>query len=196
MALLITDDCISCGACLPECPNEAIFETRSGAEAKGYHVGDGQGVGDAIYIITHERCTECVGHFDEPQCARWTTVASRTQPTLNRKRCCLNGLNSSIRKRRFILTRSGVGSGAERPYLCGRSRTNREYLMITAQNQFLQLRSAAIILVIIFGFLMLWPGIIGLFLGVLLLLKSCCAKQGTAVLSWTEVDHLPMVFAS
>ena len=35
MALLITEECISCGACLPECPNEAIFETRSDAEAKG-----------------------------------------------------------------------------------------------------------------------------------------------------------------
>jgi ferredoxin len=69
MALLITDECISCGACLPECPNEAIFETRSDAEGKGYHVGEGQGVGDNIYVITHDRCTECVGHFDEPQCA-------------------------------------------------------------------------------------------------------------------------------
>ncbi len=69
MALLITDECISCGACLPECPNEAIFETRSDAEAKGHKVGEGQGVGDSIYIITYERCTECVGHFDEPQCA-------------------------------------------------------------------------------------------------------------------------------
>ena len=69
MALLIMAECISCGACLPECPNEAIFETRSDAEVKGYHVGDGQGVGDNVYIITHERCTECVGHFDEPQCA-------------------------------------------------------------------------------------------------------------------------------
>jgi ferredoxin len=69
MALLITDECISCGACLPECPNEAIFETRSDAEGKGYHVGDGQGTGDNIYVITHDRCTECVGHFDEPQCA-------------------------------------------------------------------------------------------------------------------------------
>jgi ferredoxin len=69
MALLITDDCISCGACLPECPNEAIFETRSDAEAKGNHVGGRQGVGDSIYVITHDRCTECVGHFDEPQCA-------------------------------------------------------------------------------------------------------------------------------
>jgi len=69
MALLITDECISCGACLPECPNEAIFETRSDAETKGNHVGDGQGVGDNIYVITHDRCTECGGHFDEPQCA-------------------------------------------------------------------------------------------------------------------------------
>jgi len=69
MALLITDECISCGACLPECPNEAIFETRSDAETKGNHVGDGQGVGDNIYVIAHDRCTECVGHFDEPQCA-------------------------------------------------------------------------------------------------------------------------------
>ena len=69
MALLITDECINCGACLPECPNEAIFETRSGAEEKGLHVGDGQGVGDNVYVIAHDRCTECVGHFDEPQCA-------------------------------------------------------------------------------------------------------------------------------
>ncbi|MGZ8422213.1 MAG: 4Fe-4S binding protein, partial [Nitrospira sp.] len=53
MALLITDECISCGACLPECPNEAIFETRGDAEGKGNHVGDGQGEGDNIYVITH-----------------------------------------------------------------------------------------------------------------------------------------------
>jgi ferredoxin len=75
MALLITDECISCGACLPECPNEAIFETRSDAEGKGYQVGEGQGVGDSIYVITHERCTECVGHFDEPQCVQVCPVS-------------------------------------------------------------------------------------------------------------------------
>ena len=40
MSLLITEECINCGACLPECPNEAIFETRSGAEEKGNQVGD------------------------------------------------------------------------------------------------------------------------------------------------------------
>jgi ferredoxin len=51
MSLLITDECINCDACLPECPNEAIT------------------AGDDIYIIDPDRCTECVGHFDEPQCA-------------------------------------------------------------------------------------------------------------------------------
>jgi ferredoxin len=51
MALKITDECISCGACEPECPNEAISE------------------GDVIYVINPDRCTECVGFYDEPQCA-------------------------------------------------------------------------------------------------------------------------------
>ena len=50
MALLINDDCTACDACKPVCPNEAIA------------------VGDPIYIIDALRCTECVGHFDEPQC--------------------------------------------------------------------------------------------------------------------------------
>lgn len=51
MAMLITDECISCGVCESECPNEAIFE------------------GDEYYEIDHERCTQCVGAFDQPQCA-------------------------------------------------------------------------------------------------------------------------------
>lgn len=50
MALMITDDCINCAVCEPECPNEAIYE------------------GEEIYEIDPARCTECVGHFDEPQC--------------------------------------------------------------------------------------------------------------------------------
>lgn len=50
MALMITDDCINCAVCEPECPNLAIFE------------------GEEIFEIDPERCTECVGHFDEPQC--------------------------------------------------------------------------------------------------------------------------------
>jgi len=50
MALMITDDCINCAVCEPECPNVAIFE------------------GDEIFEIDPDLCTECVGHFDEPQC--------------------------------------------------------------------------------------------------------------------------------
>ncbi len=50
MALIITDECVNCGVCEPECPNEAISE------------------GDDIYIINPDKCTECVGAFDEPQC--------------------------------------------------------------------------------------------------------------------------------
>ncbi len=51
MALKITDECISCGACEPECPNTAISE------------------GSDTYVIDPDLCTECVGFFDEPQCA-------------------------------------------------------------------------------------------------------------------------------
>jgi ferredoxin len=51
MAFLINEECINCGACEPECPNQAIS------------------AGDERYVIEPEKCTECVGHFDEPQCA-------------------------------------------------------------------------------------------------------------------------------
>ncbi len=50
MALMITDDCINCDVCEPECPNEAISQ------------------GPEIYQIDPLRCTECVGHYDTPQC--------------------------------------------------------------------------------------------------------------------------------
>jgi ferredoxin len=50
MALTITDECINCDVCEPECPNEAIY------------------AGDEIYEIDPDKCTECVGHYDEPQC--------------------------------------------------------------------------------------------------------------------------------
>ncbi len=50
MALLITDDCINCDVCEPECPNDAIRQ------------------GEMIYRIDWKRCTECVGHFQTPQC--------------------------------------------------------------------------------------------------------------------------------
>lgn len=50
MALLITDECINCDVCEPECPNSAIYQ------------------GEEIYVIDPKLCTECVGHFDTPQC--------------------------------------------------------------------------------------------------------------------------------
>lgn len=50
MALRITDQCINCDVCEPECPNGAIS------------------MGSEIYVIEPSLCTECVGHFDEPQC--------------------------------------------------------------------------------------------------------------------------------
>lgn len=50
MALMITDECINCDVCEPECPNDAIS------------------MGEDIYVIDAGKCTECVGHFYVPQC--------------------------------------------------------------------------------------------------------------------------------
>ena len=69
--------------------------------------------------------------------------------------------------------------------------------MITIKSQFVQQALAAITLVLVLGALsMIWPVIIALFLGVLLLLQSCGAEQEIAVLSWTEVGNFSTVFAS
>ncbi|HRG59444.1 MAG TPA: 4Fe-4S dicluster domain-containing protein [Bacteroidia bacterium] len=85
MAIKITDECINCGACEPECPNNAIYE--GGNE---WRYADGTGLkGDIttlsgsavnadeaqtpvsmdVYYIVSDKCTECVGFHDEPQCA-------------------------------------------------------------------------------------------------------------------------------
>jgi hypothetical protein len=69
--------------------------------------------------------------------------------------------------------------------------------MITARSQFLQLTLSAITFVFVIGALsMIWPAIIALFLGALWLLQSCCAEQAVAVLSWVEVNNVPIVVAS
>ena len=52
MSLKITDQCINCDVCEPVCPNNAIY------------------AGELIYVIDPSLCTECVGHFDEPQCVQ------------------------------------------------------------------------------------------------------------------------------
>lgn len=85
MAIIITDECINCGACEPECPNNAIYEggvewaISDGNTVKGdYTLEDGAvvdahhknaPVSDEFYYIVPDKCTECVGFHEEPQCA-------------------------------------------------------------------------------------------------------------------------------
>jgi len=85
MAIMITEECINCGACEPECPNNAIYE--GGVE---WRISDGTSIkgnvtsptgnsyeADAtnepkasdVYYIVSDKCTECKGFHDEPQCA-------------------------------------------------------------------------------------------------------------------------------
>ena len=85
MAIKITDECINCGACEPECPNNAIYEggaewrfadgtALQGTVTPKYHTPVDAGapnepVAMDIYYIVTDKCTECVGFHDEPQCA-------------------------------------------------------------------------------------------------------------------------------
>lgn len=82
---MITDECINCGACEPECPNNAIYEGgvewnfSDGTTVSGSFVRmDGSAVdaeqrhdpvSDDVYYIVTDKCTECVGFHEEPQCA-------------------------------------------------------------------------------------------------------------------------------
>jgi ferredoxin len=86
MAITITEECINCGACEPECPNNAIYEGGAewrysdGTTLEGAYTGQNSGKTvqvdesnipqsmDLYYIVT-DKCTECVGFHDEPQCA-------------------------------------------------------------------------------------------------------------------------------
>ncbi|WP_185871542.1 4Fe-4S dicluster domain-containing protein [Blattabacterium cuenoti] len=80
MSIKITEKCINCGACEPECPNQAIYEG-----GKKWKMSDGTSleknkisdptifhfqdpIKKDIYFIVPEKCTECVGFYDQPQC--------------------------------------------------------------------------------------------------------------------------------
>ncbi len=85
MAIMITDECINCGACEPECPNTAIYEggvewTWAGGTILSGEVTISDGtlvdadteqapVSDEFYYIVTSKCTECNGFHEEPQCA-------------------------------------------------------------------------------------------------------------------------------
>ena len=85
MAIIITDECINCGACEPECPNNAIYE---GSEEWNFEEGteltgdlilpngtkvnaskNQEPIDDDLYYIVPDKCTECKGFHDKPQCA-------------------------------------------------------------------------------------------------------------------------------
>ena len=85
MAIIITDECINCGACEPECPNNAIYEAseewsfKEGTELTGDLIlpngkkvnasKNQEAIDDDVYYIVPDKCTECKGFHDEPQCA-------------------------------------------------------------------------------------------------------------------------------
>jgi len=92
MAIIITDECINCGACEPECPNTAIYEGgiewnySDGTELSQIELEDGSSMdasepqapvtggafgadGNELYYIVPTKCTECAGFHEEPQCA-------------------------------------------------------------------------------------------------------------------------------
>ena len=85
MAIMITEECINCGACEPECPNNAIYEGgvewsfSDGTSLSGtVNTMDGNTVdvserfdpiSSDVYYISPDKCTECMGFHEEPQCA-------------------------------------------------------------------------------------------------------------------------------
>jgi len=85
MAIKITDECINCGACEPECPNNAIYEAAVdwryadgtklhgniiNIDGKTFNADEAQEpVSDEVYFIVTDKCTECMGFHEEPQCA-------------------------------------------------------------------------------------------------------------------------------
>lgn len=66
MATMITEECINCGACEPECPNVAIYAGGAAYELNGQTI---DALSNDLYYIVPEKCTECVGHFNQEQCA-------------------------------------------------------------------------------------------------------------------------------
>lgn len=66
MATMITEECINCGACEPECPNVAIYAPGAQWELNS-QVHDP--LSENFYYIVPEKCTECVGHHEKEQCA-------------------------------------------------------------------------------------------------------------------------------
>ena len=85
MAIKITDECINCDACVAECPNNAIYEPDQEWSfsdetiltglitlpdgSKGDAEAQNEAGSDEFYYIVTDKCTECKGFHEEPQCA-------------------------------------------------------------------------------------------------------------------------------
>jgi ferredoxin len=92
MALWITDECINCDVCEPECPNDAISQ------------------GEAYYVIDPKRCTECVGHFTTSQCVEVCPVACILVDTANPE------TPDQLHQKYLALTQ-GAGPSSDKPVL-------------------------------------------------------------------------------
>jgi ferredoxin len=106
MAIMITEACINCGACEPECPNNAIYEggiswtwgegtTLKEINQHGATIGAStpqQPLSEDLFYIVADKCTECVGFHDEPQCAAVCPV-----------NCCVLDLNHQETKEELLL---------------------------------------------------------------------------------------------
>lgn len=120
MAIRITDDCINCGACEPECPNNAIYEGgiqwryKDGTSLTG-KVDLGNGItldADAphppisteYYYIVPSKCTECMGFHEEPQCAAVCPVD-----------CCLPDPNHAETPEQLLAKKAFLHDGAAPP---------------------------------------------------------------------------------
>jgi len=115
MAIMITDECINCGACEPECPNNAIYEGGNewrfadGTSIKGSFTSATGLTADAneaqtpktmdVYYIVTDKCTECVGFHDEPQCAAVCPVD-----------CCVDDPDFRESKENLLVKKSSMHS--------------------------------------------------------------------------------------
>jgi ferredoxin len=113
MAIKITEECINCGACEPECPNNAIYEGGAewrfsdGTSLKGIFTSKTGINGDAetprapiqmdLYYIVTDKCTECVGFHDEPQCAAVCPVD-----------CCVDDENNRETKEELLAKKESL----------------------------------------------------------------------------------------
>jgi ferredoxin len=96
MALMITNECINCGACEPECPNSAIYEGGAnwvlGSDSHDPLATDN-------YYIVPEKCTECEGFHESPQCAAVCPVD-----------CCVKDPNNAESKEELLVKKDKLDS--------------------------------------------------------------------------------------